>query len=111
MCEWGFTSTRSSQSDPDLMDFSLLEMIGRLEPSIFWCIGCGTCSATCTSAQFNGFNPRKTFLAVRSGRIENLGKEISKCVLCGKCQLECPRNVNTRYILSNLKHLTGKYAV
>jgi heterodisulfide reductase subunit C len=111
MSEWGFKPTKSNQSDPVLLDFGLIEAIGRCEPSVYWCIGCGTCSATCIAAQFNNFNPRKIFQSVRSGRVENLETEISKCLMCGKCLLECPRNVNTRNILSNLKQIIGQHAV
>jgi heterodisulfide reductase subunit C len=111
MREWGYTLTKSNQSDLARIDLRLIETIGMLEPSIYWCIGCGTCSATCTSAQFNDFNPRKTFQSIRVGRIENLRDEISKCLLCGKCQMVCPKNVNTRNILSNLKRIIGRYEV
>lgn len=111
MYEWGFSSIKSNQSDLDRMDFSFIEAIGTIEPSIFWCIGCGSCTATCTSAQFNNFNPRRIFQSVRYGLVKDLNDEISKCLLCGKCQMVCPRHVNTRNILSNLKLIIGQNAL
>ena len=111
MGEWGFSVIPSNQSHPDQMDFRLIETIGSIEPSIFWCIGCGSCSATCTSAQFNNFSPRKIFHSVRSGQIKDIGDEITKCLLCGKCQMVCPRHVNTRNILSNIKRIIGQNAI
>ena len=36
-------------------------------------------------------------------------EELSKCMLCGKCRLVCPRGINTREIVLTIKkHLAGK---
>jgi len=45
---------------------------------------------------------------LRRGMIKEVNDEISKCMLCGKCTLVCPRNVNTRHILFHIKkHFDG----
>jgi heterodisulfide reductase subunit B len=111
MSEWGFSVIHTNQSDLDRVDQGLIVMIENIEPSIFWCIGCGSCSATCTSAQFNNFNPRRIIQAIRSGQVKDIKDEIDKCLLCGKCQLVCPRDVNTRNILLNVKRIIGQNAV
>lgn len=108
MSEWGFSSIESRQSNPDRLDLSLIKAVGRIEPSIYWCIGCGSCTAACTSSQFNGFNPRKIFQSIMSGYTKEISEEITKCLLCGKCQFVCPRNVNTRNILSNIQLIVGR---
>lgn len=111
MSDWGFTVIQTNQSDLDRVDQGLIATIGNIEPSIFWCIGCGSCSATCTSAQFNNFNPRKIIQAIRSGQVNYMMDEVNKCLLCGKCQLVCPRHVNTRNILLNVKQIIGQNAI
>ncbi|MCK9640345.1 MAG: 4Fe-4S dicluster domain-containing protein [Prolixibacteraceae bacterium] len=111
MSEWGFTVIQTNQSDMDQMDRGLIAKIGNAEPSIFWCIGCGSCSATCTAAQFNNFSPRRIIQAIRSGQVKDIMGEVNKCLLCGKCQLVCPRHVNTRNILLNVKQIMGQDAI
>ena len=111
MREWGFTVIQTNQSDLDRVDQGLIATIGNIEPSIFWCIGCGSCSATCTSAQFNNFNPRRIIQAIKSGQVKYITDEVNKCLLCGKCQLVCPRHVNTRNILLNVKQIIGQNAI
>jgi heterodisulfide reductase subunit C len=36
----------------------------------------------------------------RRGEIEPLREEVTRCMLCGKCLLVCPRGVNTRNVVS-----------
>ena len=111
MSEWGYAVIKTNQSDLERVDQGLIAAIGKLEPSIFWCIGCGSCSATCTSAQFNNFNPRSIVHAIRSGQVNGIKDQVNKCLLCGKCQLVCPRHVNTRYILLNVKRIIDENAI
>jgi heterodisulfide reductase subunit C len=105
MKDWGFSILKGCQIDFDNNDFSITRKISSIEPSFLWCIGCGSCTATCTAAQFTNFNPRKVNLLIQRGEMKGLAAEISKCMMCGKCQLVCPRNVNTRNIIQNLKRL------
>ena len=105
MNEWGFSVLKSCQIDLENNDFSIAQQILVLEPSFRWCIGCGSCTATCTTAQFADFNPRKLFLLIQRGETKGIAAEIAKCMLCGKCQLVCPRDVNTRNIILNLKRI------
>ncbi len=105
MIDWGFSILKGGHIDFDKNDFSLADKLKTVEPSFLWCIGCGSCTATCTAAQFTNFNPRKVNLLIQRGETNGLATEISKCMLCGKCQLVCPRNVNTRNVIQNLKRL------
>lgn len=109
--EWGFSVVQSKQSDRDRTDNRLLETMIGIEPSIMWCIGCGTCSATCSAGQYGNFSPRRIFQSVRTGYICELRTEIDHCLLCEKCLYACPRQVNTRNILFNLKRMVVQNAL
>jgi len=100
---WGYKIVTGRQIDFDSNDFSVSDFVSRHEPSFKWCIGCGSCTATCSAAQFTNFNPRRINLLVQRGETVGLAEEISKCMLCGKCQLVCPRDVNTRNVIHNIK--------
>jgi len=36
----------------------------------------------------------------KKGEIEPLREEVTRCMLCGKCLLVCPRGVNTRNVVA-----------
>jgi len=99
MIDFGYTLTKDRQLDYDRGDFRYLRFIKTLEPSIDKCIGCGSCSSTCSAALFTRFNIRKLHTAVRRGDTESLKAELKKCMFCGKCQLVCPRDVNLRNLI------------
>jgi Heterodisulfide reductase, subunit C len=105
MKDWGFSVLKGNQIDMDNNDFSLSVALAAIEPSFAWCIGCGSCTATCSAAQFTEFNPRKINLLIQRGEVAAIKQELKKCMLCGKCQLICPRDVNTRKIIQNLKRI------
>jgi heterodisulfide reductase subunit C len=96
---FGYSITRDRQIDYDANTHEISKKIALAEPSINLCISCGTCSATCSAANFTKFSLRQLILLVRRGETKDLEKEISKCMLCGKCQLVCPRNVSTRNLV------------
>ena len=96
---FGYTVTRDRQIDFDANKHDLCKIVSQAEPTLNLCISCGTCSATCTAGQFTDFSLRKVILLLRRGETKGLYKEVSKCMLCGKCQLVCPRNVSTRNLV------------
>jgi heterodisulfide reductase subunit C len=49
------------------------------------------------------FNVRKINLFLRRCDIESLAREIDKCMLCGKCTLVCPRDINIRNVVMLIK--------
>jgi len=101
--EFGFKINKSAQIDLDKADDSLYRKICSIEPSLKLCIFCGSCAATCSAGQFTSFSFRKISIDLRRGMIKDVKEDISKCMLCGKCILVCPRNVNTRHVLFHLK--------
>ena len=96
---FGYTVTLDRQIDFDANNRDICEIVAMSEPSLGLCISCGTCAATCTAGQFTDFSLRKVILLLRRGETKDLDKEVQKCMLCGKCQLVCPRNVNTRNLV------------
>jgi heterodisulfide reductase subunit C len=96
---FGYSVTRDRQIDFDANNHDVGKIVALAEPTLHLCISCGTCSATCTASQFTEFSLRQVILLVRRGETKGLLKEVSKCMLCGKCQLVCPRNVSTRNLI------------
>jgi heterodisulfide reductase subunit C len=46
---------------------------------------------------------------VRRGEYAGAYREMSKCMLCGKCRLVCPRGINTRGVVMLIKRKLGDY--
>jgi heterodisulfide reductase subunit C len=101
MANWGFAIQKDNQIDYDLNNRSVFEQVYQSEPSLMLCIACGSCAGTCTASDFTGFSLRKINILASRGEMKNLKNEVSKCMLCGKCTLVCPRGVNTRNVLLN----------
>jgi heterodisulfide reductase subunit C len=97
--EFGYTITRDRQIDIDANNHDICKIVAAAEPTLNLCISCGTCSATCSAALFTEFSLRHVILLLRRGETVGIEKEIAKCMLCGKCQLVCPRNVSTRNLI------------
>lgn len=78
-------------------------------PELQSCIGCGSCTASCTAGNLTDFNFRKLHTSVRRGEYKGVYEEISKCMLCGKCRLVCPRGINTRGLVMLIKRKIGDF--
>ena len=78
-------------------------------PELQACIGCGSCTASCTAGNLTNFNFRKLHTSVRRGEYKGAYEEISKCMLCGKCRLVCPRGINTRGVVMLIKRKLGDF--
>lgn len=103
MKNFGFTINKDRQIDFDKNDRKLFDYIKVHEPDILVCISCGTCSATCSVNQYSEFGLRKIIIKLKRGETSEIEKEISKCMMCGKCMMVCPRDINTRNIILNIK--------
>jgi heterodisulfide reductase subunit B len=102
MKAFGYTIHPDRQIDFDLNDKRIIEYLKVHEPSINICIACGSCTATCSAGNFVDFNIRRVHTFLRRAETPFLKKEIAKCMLCGKCQLVCPRGVNLRNLISSI---------
>ncbi len=103
MPNWGYTVNKDNQIDFDKNSFDIKQKVIGLEPSFEYCMACGTCSGTCSAANFTQFSLRRINIHISRGETNDLLKEISKCMLCGKCTLLCPRNVNTRNLILSMR--------
>jgi heterodisulfide reductase subunit C len=103
MIDFGYTINKDKSLNFDEIDHSLADFLSQEEPSFDTCISCGSCSGTCSASNFTNFSLRKINLQVIRGDIESVAEEIEKCMMCGKCTLVCPRNINTRNVILQIK--------
>lgn len=108
MPDFGYKISKDRQINFDDNSQSLFEEVAAREPSIYRCISCGTCAATCSAAQFTSFSLRKMILLLKRGEDKEVIESISKCMLCGKCQLACPMGVNTRNLVLGIQNAVKK---
>jgi heterodisulfide reductase subunit C len=87
------------------IDRSTLKQLEDAVRSFRRCIRCGTCTATCSAAQFTDFNIRKIHTTFRTGIYNELAESLKKCMLCGKCTLVCPQGVNLRSLVVNMRKI------
>jgi len=105
MKNFGFTITKPRVVDLGVNDLERSRRLQDMEPYLRSCIGCGNCTATCTAGAIASFNIRRLQTLFRRGEYEGLRTEIDKCMLCGKCRMVCPRGINTRKMIVNIKRL------
>lgn len=99
MKDFGFTLREPRSEEMDDTSRSMYEELARRVPSFRRCFQCGCCTATCSARQYTDFNIRRVHTMFRRGNTEGLETELSKCMLCGKCTLVCPRGVNLRQLV------------
>ena len=97
--DFGYSINQSSKIDLDQSSRDIAVQLLQRVPSFATCIGCGTCMATCSAGRFASLNLRRLQLMVMRGQTDHLHAETEKCMLCGKCQMICPRGVNTRQVV------------
>ena len=103
--DFGFTINTTRIVDFDAANKQRYEELLTRVPSYRYCIACGNCTATCTAGAMTDFNIRAVHLKFSRGMYDGLAKELDKCMLCGKCVLVCPRGVNTRALITNMRKL------
>jgi heterodisulfide reductase subunit C len=108
MNKFGYTISKGRQIDFESNDRRIAEFVYEREPSFRLCIECGGCSATCTTGSFTGFSLRELHILIKRGENEAVIRNMKKCMLCGKCQLVCPRGVNTRNVVLLVKQAIQK---
>lgn len=99
---FGYSINKSTCIDLDTAPKAMESFLLIHEPTFSRCIGCGSCTATCSSGQFTSLNLRLIQLKISRGETAGLLSEIQKCMLCGKCQMVCPRGVNTRHVVLSI---------
>ncbi len=102
--KWGFGTEKSNVINLDVINKGLYNALVKKVPGLKACFYCGSCSATCTTSD-DGMNLRMVNLLIRRGDTEQFDRIIRPCILCGKCTLACPRDVDTRSVIFNLRIL------
>jgi len=105
MSNFGFTIKKTRSFNLSQADLRKANKLLEEVPSYRKCIGCGGCTATCTARQFTDFDIRNVHNTFRRGQYDRLADELRKCMLCGKCTLVCPRGVNLRSLIINMRQL------
>ena len=103
--KFGFAISTPRSINMDATDDRLLKQLEETVPSFKRCMNCGACSATCSARQFTDYNIRKVHSLFRMCQYQDLEKELQKCMLCGKCTLLCPRGVNLRSMIMNMRKI------
>lgn len=109
MINFGFSISRPRVIDVDRNNLNKSKEIIAEMPELQACIGCGSCTASCTAGNITDFNFRKLHTAVHRGEYKGVYSELSKCMLCGKCRLVCPRGINTRGLVMLIKRKLGDF--
>lgn len=105
MIDFGFTIKETRQENMDKVSLEKYNRLLDLTPSFKRCFQCGNCSATCSARQFTDFSIRRVHTSFRRGEYDGLAEELRKCMLCGKCTLVCPRGVNLRSLIINMREI------
>lgn len=103
MPNFGYSINSDRQIDYDRSDLRIAKYLTEHEPSFMVCFACGTCTATCSAGLFTEFSLRELIGNIKRGEVRKIKAEAEKCMLCGKCQLACPRGVNTRNVILSIQ--------
>ena len=104
--DFGYGINQSNKIDLDIISNDIRTYVMQHEPTFAICIGCGTCMSSCTANRFTPFNLRRLQLMIMRGQTASVHSDAGKCMLCGKCQMLCPRGVNTRNLVLAIHRYT-----
>ena len=109
MVNFGFSISRPRAIDLDRNNLRKSNEIISEMPELQACIGCGSCTASCTAGNLTEFNFRNVHTLGRRGEYLGAYEEMNKCMLCVKWRLVCPRGINTRGIVMLIKRKLGDF--
>ena len=102
MIDFGFSLSKSNALKIENLDDSRYKTLHKLEPDAYNCIGCGSCTASCSAGVFTELSLRKILLSLQRGDEKDYINKLQSCMLCGKCMLVCPRGINTRHLILSI---------
>jgi heterodisulfide reductase subunit C len=110
MISFGYTIQQDRQIDFDSNSRRILDFIRSEEPSVDWCVNCGTCASGCTASLSAEYSLRRMISLARRGEEAEILANVHRCRFCGKCLNACPRGVNTRNIVYLMQLAVKKIA-
>ena len=74
------------------------------------CLQCGTCVATCALSSLMDLPPRRLFLALSFGQIEEVlaSKTLWLCLSCYQCTSRCPRGLKITDTIATLREAVAR---
>ncbi len=102
MIDFGFGISPSSRMDLNRVDQEKYARLVKLEPDVTCCIGCGSCTASCSAGVFSRTSLRSALLALQNGKEQEALSLLGACMFCGKCLMVCPRGLNTRHMILSI---------
>ncbi len=96
LIKFGFSDAVARNMDLNLPVPKVVDELFLKEPSLKSCISCGNCAAMCSAGYFVDLQFYRLNLMLKRGLIADMKQKAQNCMLCGKCQLTCPRGVNIR---------------
>jgi heterodisulfide reductase subunit C len=108
MPDFGYIIAKTRLIDLDVNELWKTRRLENTVISFKRCVNCGSCAATCSAGLFSDFDIRKIHSLFRRGQYHELDKALSQCMLCGKCTLACPRDVNLRAMIINMRQLLAE---
>jgi heterodisulfide reductase subunit C len=80
---------------------------------ILECIQCGTCSASCPTADAMEYSPREIIAALRAGMLDRAlrSNTVWFCVSCYSCTVRCPAGIPFTDVMYELKRLGAERGI
>lgn len=103
--DFGFKISPSSAVNLDNVNVEKFEQLHSVEPDVYKCMACGSCSSTCPANRFSGMSMRKVILALQRGKEKEAISMMRNCMLCGKCSMVCPRGINNRHLILSISRI------
>ena len=103
--DFGISISPSSRIDLDKLKRDKWLKLVKIEPDALKCIACGGCCASCTGGVFTNVSLRSAILFLQNGKETEALKLLKGCMLCGKCQMICPRGINTRHLIISINKI------
>ncbi len=74
------------------------------------CLQCGTCSASCPTAEAMEYGPREIIAALRAGMLDRMfeSNTVWLCASCYLCTVRCPAGIPFTDVMYELKRLGVK---
>ena len=67
------------------------------------CISCGACTDACPSARHGGVIPDEAVASVTDGEVPD---RIWDCLMCHRCSMACPREIDVAEMMSLLRSIS-----